>query len=146
MIPETKQGKYVRTGVLWQNEELNQKACEYIRANQCVKGEPNMTAISFCKWINKRLLPNSALEPGYPRKISVETARRWLHHLSFEIVTPRKGIFADGHERQDVVEYRTTFLRRMIKVGFIHFTNAPTDSSRNVIPTDIDPPRLERRI
>ena len=99
ILPESKQGRYQRTGVLWYNEELNQKAAEYVRLNASVKGTPNMTAIDFCKWVNKSLLPNSLLEPGYPRKVSVETARRWLHHLGFEMITPRKGIFIDGHER-----------------------------------------------
>lgn len=135
VIPETKQGRYVRSEVLWDSEEMNKKAFEYVCANQCVKGQPNLTTISFCKWINKRLLPSSTLEPEYPRCISVETARKWLHQLGFAIVTPRKGIFIDGHERQDVVEYRALFLGRMIKIGFIHSTNSPTDTSRNAIQT-----------
>ena len=57
-----------------------------------------MTAIDFCKWINKSLLPKCTLEPGYPRKVSVKTTGRWLHHLGFEIITPCKGIFIDGHD------------------------------------------------
>ena len=145
ILLESKQGRYQRTGVLWYNEELNQTAAEYVRLNASVKGTPNMTAIDFCKWVNKSLLPNSSLEPGYPRKVSVETARRWLHHLGFEIITPRKGIFIDGHEQEDVVDYRKVFLRRMVKIGFIHFTNAPTESAQNALPTDIDPPSLDRR-
>lgn len=93
----------------------------------------------------KSLLPNSTLEPGYPRKISVETGRKWLHELGFEIITTHKGIFYDGHERDDVVEHRKIFLRRMVKIGFLHFTNAPTESSQNAIPSDIDPPTLNQR-
>ena len=68
ILPEAKQGRYQRTGVLWYNEELNQRAAEYVRLNMSVKGTPNMTAIDFCKWVNKSLLPNSLLEPGYPRQ------------------------------------------------------------------------------
>ena len=64
-----------------------------------------MTATVFCEWVNNDLLPNSTLEPGYPQNISLETARKWLHQLSFEFITPQKGIFVDGHERDDVVEY-----------------------------------------
>ena len=96
---------------------------EYVRCNASVKGVPNMTAISFCEWVNKYLLPNSTLEPGYPRKISVPTARRWLHELGFQIITTRARIFIDGHERDDVVEQRKTFLRRMVKIGFLHFNH-----------------------
>ena len=66
-IPNSDQGQYQRSGVLWNNETL---------------------------------------EPGFPRKISVETARNWLHKLGFEVLTAKKGCFVDGHERADVVEYR----------------------------------------
>ena len=104
-----------------------------------------MTVIDFCKWVNKSLLPNSTIEPGFPRKIAVETARKWLHQLGFEVLTVRKGIFIDGHEREDVVLYRKEFLRRMVKIGFLHFTNAPTQTFAMAIPDDIEPPTLERR-
>jgi hypothetical protein len=30
---KAKQGRYQREGVLWSNEELNKKACEYVRSN-----------------------------------------------------------------------------------------------------------------
>ena len=104
-----------------------------------------MTVINLCKWVNKSLLPNSTIEPGFPRKIAIETARKWLHELGFEVVTARKGIFIDGHEREDVVTYRKQFLRRMVKIGFLHFTNAPTQTSAMAILEDIEPPPLEHR-
>ena len=95
---ESQQGRYQRSGVLWQNEELNKKATEYVRANAAVKGRPNLTSVDFCRWVNGSCLPNCTLEPGLPRKIGLETARLWLHHLGFEVLTARKGIFIDGHE------------------------------------------------
>ena len=49
----------------------------------------------------------------------------------------------DGHERDDVVESRKQFLRRMVEIGFLLITNATTDSSRAAIPTDIEPPPLD---
>ena len=87
--------------MLW---HLNKMAMDYVRMNASVKGTPNMTSTSVSGSMTV-LLPNSTLEPGYPRNISVKTARRWLHQLGFEIITPHKGIFIDGHEREDVVEY-----------------------------------------
>lgn len=69
-----------------------------------------MTTTDFCKWVNKTLLPNFTLEPGFPWKVSVETAHTWLHHLGFEVLIPKKGIFIDGHERPDVVASREMFL------------------------------------
>jgi len=89
---------------------------EYVRANSAVKGRLNMTTMDFCKWVNKTLLPNSTLEPGFPRKISVETAWKWLHKMGFEVLQARKGIFNNGHERPDVVASHKEFLRRMVKI------------------------------
>jgi hypothetical protein len=34
---------------------------------------------------------DDVLEPGYPHKISVETARKWLHELGFMVLDPKKG-------------------------------------------------------
>lgn len=59
-------------------------------------------------------------------------------------LTPCKGIFIDGHEHDNVVEYRKQFLRQMVKIGFIHFTNAPTENAHQAIPTDTDPPTADQ--
>ena len=141
----SKQGRYCRTGVLWSNEELNKKATAFVRGNANVKGKPNMTSIEFCRWVNNTLLKNSTLEPGFPRSVSLSTALRWLHHLGFEILSPKKGVFIDGHERPDVVAQRNEFLRKVIKIGFLHFTDAPTPEASTAVPTDIEPPTAERR-
>ena len=41
ILPDSKQGQYQRSGVLWKDEELNRKATEHIRSNNVVKGRPN---------------------------------------------------------------------------------------------------------
>ena len=51
------------------------------------------------------------------------------------------GIFIDG---QDVIEARKLFLRKMTKIGFLHFTNAPTEDAMKALP-DVDGPTNERR-
>ena len=33
----------------------------------------------------------------------------------------------------------------MVKIGFLHFTNAPTEDAQKALPDDIDPPTLDRR-
>ena len=43
--------------------------------------------------------------------ITSRTIRRWLGKLGFSWKDIRKGVFFDGHEREDVVEYRKDFLR-----------------------------------
>ena len=94
--------------------------------------------------MNEALLPNSTLEPGFPRKIGLETGRTWLNHLGFEVLTAKREFFIDGHERDDDVESRKLFLRKMVKLGF---TNAPTENAVKCLPADIDidSPTNERR-
>ena len=116
---------------------LNKKVCNYVRQNAAVKGRPNLTACKLCEWINEGLLANETLEPGFPRKISVETARHWLHELGFEVLTAKKGCFVDGHERADVVEYRQKFLRKMVGLGFLNQSNAPTEDAKSALPSDL---------
>ena len=65
-VPESKQGKYQRSGVLWCDEALNRKAARHIRENASVKGQPNLTVSQFCQWANDDLVPNETLEPGFP--------------------------------------------------------------------------------
>jgi hypothetical protein len=73
----------------------------------------------FCKWVNEVLLPNEVLDPGFPRSVSIETSRKWLHFLGFSMKGHKKGTYVDGHERSDVVEYRQKFLRKMFSSGFL---------------------------
>lgn len=46
-------------------------------------------------------------------RYSSRTARRWLAKLGFEYRSVRKGVYVDGHEREDVVAYRAEFLSRL---------------------------------
>lgn len=91
-FPNTMQGRYQRTGVLWHNKELNELATRYVRENRVVKGKPNLNLQSFTVWVNTVLLPNHALDPGFPRKISCETARKWLHDPRVKHFTLFDGI------------------------------------------------------
>ena len=144
-IPDSQQGHYQRSGVLWSCESLNKKATTFVRANAHVKGRPNLTTHSFCQWINETLLPNESLEPGFPRRVSVETARRWLHELGFETLSSSKGLFFDGHEREDVVEARGAYLLKMAEIGFLHPDQAPTPESARAFPTSIPLASTETR-
>ena len=95
---DSQQGKHKRLLVL-SNENLRK---EWVRENAFKKGEPNMTAASFCEYINSILLPSHHLPPNFPRTISFRTA---VHRLRFKPISHKKGIYIDGHEREDVVKY-----------------------------------------
>ena len=43
---------------------------------------------------------------GIEKPISEQTARRYLNNLGYRWSTPKKGQYADGHEREDVVYYQ----------------------------------------
>ena len=134
---DSQQGHYTRSTTLMSNDGLCEKARVYIRENAAPKGRPNLTAAAFCQWVNNDLLPNSTLEPGYPRRVSVETARKWLHDLGFDGQHMSKGVFIDGHERPDVVESRKQFLRKMTECGFRRPDNAPTEEAARALPADV---------
>ena len=77
------------------DEQFRLQAREYVRANSCQKGEPNLTADMFqCE-------------------ISTETARLWLRSPGFAQKYHKKGVYFDRHERQDVVEYREQFVQQL---------------------------------
>ena len=136
-ISDSKQGRYQRTGILWSCEDLNKKAYQYVRESANVKGQSNLTKHSFCRWVNEELLPNGILEPGFPRCISVETARKWLHAMGFEVLAADKGMFFDGHEREDAVKEREKSLSKMVEVGFLHPSEAPTPDAARAFPPSV---------
>ncbi|KAJ6519197.1 hypothetical protein C8R45DRAFT_918270 [Mycena sanguinolenta] len=43
---------------------------------------------------------------GLDKKISIRTARKYLHELGYRFKVEKKGQYCDGHERDDVVYYR----------------------------------------
>ncbi len=144
-FPDSELGHYQREGVLWQNENLDNEARRYVQTYTVIRGAPNMTAASFCSWVNGTLLPRSTLEPGYPRKTSVQSARKWLHDLGFFIMDTKKGVHYEGHEREDVIESRRKFLWKMVAVGFLNPDNAPTEEAKCSLPADLEAPPLERQ-
>ena len=109
---ELKQGKHLRQFIL-DEKDLRHKAAHWVRANSTVKGKPNMTGATFCSWVNTNLLPMAELPPGCPQQIQPRTAIKWLHCLGFRPQSQKKSVYIDGHERDDVVEYRNLYLRKL---------------------------------
>ena len=119
VLKERKQGKYERVTV-YRNEELGEKAAKWVRENAFAKGKPNMTAQSFCQWVNDDLLPSSNLPTHFPWRISLRTGVRWLHHLGFKPVSHRKGVYINGHERDDVVKHCKKYLNTLAALREAH--------------------------
>ncbi len=141
-LPEYLRGRYERMNAISNNEELTDQAKLYVRENSFRKGTPNMTARSFCTWVNDELLPNSTIEPGAPRKITVEVGRKWLHSMGFKVRRITKGIYTDGHERDDVIEARGEFLKTMTSLGFLRQETAPSEDVARLLPdVELSPDR-----
>jgi hypothetical protein len=49
---------------------------------------------------------------GDKTKISLRTGQRWLKKLDWRYGRKKKGMYIDGHEREDVVNYRKEFIER----------------------------------
>ena len=45
--------------------------------------------------------------------IRSRTAQKWLNRLGYKWKEVQKGVFFDGHKREDVIEYQETFLNEM---------------------------------
>ena len=76
-------GKYTRLS-LFNDENLRMEASMWVREHAVQKGEGNMTARSFCRWVNGELLPSSNL-PAYVQRqggctasaFALQATKRW---------------------------------------------------------------------
>ncbi|KAJ7118185.1 hypothetical protein C8R44DRAFT_625831, partial [Mycena epipterygia] len=69
------------------------------------------------------------------RSISVWTARRWLKNLDWQFGHRKNGMYVDGHEREDVVAYRTAFVKRWLEQYEPRMVEY--DNNRNVKKTPV---------
>lgn len=74
----------------------------------------SVTPRVFQHALNESIFPS--LSVTLKRPLCERTARRWLRKLGWRLTTLRKGVYMDGHEREDVVKYRQeVFLPAMAK-------------------------------
>ena len=103
-LPNSKQGQHAKSRSLSMYEDVLARARLYLRQNK-FKIDP----AEFTEHVNHQILPNL----GSTKVISGKTAIRWMQRLGLQYSEARKGMFVDGHERPDILEYRTIFLKRM---------------------------------
>jgi len=89
----------------------------FIRGNAIQTGKPNLRLSSFVQWLNTVMIPDFIADDGKTGRstVSEETGRRWLHRLGFRQKRYRKGIFVDGHDREDVVSARIAFVKDLVE-------------------------------
>jgi len=79
------------------------------------------------------------------RGIHIRTAQRWLHKISCRYTQKKKGMYVDGHERDDVVEYRKKIVERWkeYEKRFIIYDN---DGNIHSTPTGFPVPQRAFRL
>jgi hypothetical protein len=107
-LPPPVQGMHQKTVSMIDDEDVRSRSFEYLRSQPFGKVSPQ----NFRGYLNEELLPEIT---GSPSSVSIRTAQNWLHSLNFRFGEAKKGIYIDGHEREDVVKYRVEFLGRMEK-------------------------------
>lgn len=106
-LPLFIRGKHPKVKSLLQDEDAQNDILEYLRQH------PLKIGPSFlCRFLEDAYFPNKFDSFG-KKSISRVTSQKWLHKLGVSAAQYTKGVYIDGHERKDVVEYRGKFLAEM---------------------------------
>jgi hypothetical protein len=105
-FPVSKQGLHRKTFSIIMDEDVRESFRVHLRKMKPVERTPGR----FCENLNDTLLGEI---PNAPDKVSYDTAMRWMKVLGFFPRKAAKTYYVDGHEREDVVEYRLQFLDDM---------------------------------
>lgn len=104
-LPQLNQGKYQKTKSLIDDEDVSAACLSFLRSVRADKRD----AVMFQNWINSEL--KALVGVDYELSVSKQTAINWLVKLNFQFEEYRQGsAYVDGHERPDVVAYRTKFI------------------------------------
>lgn len=107
-LPKINQGCHIKKKSLISDENAQQVCRTWLRSQR----SNAISGRSFCNWVNEHFHE----ELGLPSSVEIteRTATRWLHILDYQVGdSTKKGMYLDGHERADVVEYRKKFLNEM---------------------------------
>ena len=106
-LPVHRQGTHIKTKSMIYDEDIARECRRHLKSQV----NDSISAHSFADWIKNHL----HLQVDLPRPVSISerTAIRWMHHLGMDYLRYSKGLYIDGHERSDVIEYRDAFLSRM---------------------------------
>ena len=109
-LPHERRGGYQNQRSWLHDETVKKHIQAYLTNLPTGKVTPKRLQIA----INSTIFAELGLKPAKP--ISIRTVRRWLLKLGWRHTTVKKGVYMDGHERTDVVEYRNNvFLPAMAK-------------------------------
>ncbi|CAG8845747.1 11908_t:CDS:2, partial [Gigaspora margarita] len=93
-LPPSQCGKHSSKSLL-HNEYVSLRITNYLRATK----------------FQKHIFPELHIDRA--QTISLATSRRWMIKMGFNYKRYKKGIYIDGHEREDIIIYRQEFLQKM---------------------------------
>src|SRR6266498_4034874 len=107
-LPVHSQGKHMKIKSLLDDEDFSEDCKAWLRQQTPETRSP----YNLKMYIEEELFPKST---GNIKKdtISEKTCRNYMHLWGYRYDERKKGIYYDGHERLDVVEYRKEWLERM---------------------------------
>jgi len=108
ILPKSLQGCHQKIKSIIDDEDAIEQSLLYIREN---KGK--ITPKKYQTFVKQILFPNLGLDES-KKSISIKTSCIWLRKLGLVPQSKKKGIYFDGHEREDVIEYRKVFLDKML--------------------------------
>lgn len=99
-IPESKQGCHRKIQPGLNSVQLINEF--KLKIDSFINSKKRFNAESICKWVNEELLQEKVRERGRP--FSTRTISRWMVALEYKWGLVKKGIYYDGHDREDVVQ------------------------------------------
>ena len=99
-LPIEKRGGRSNSKSWLHNESVKHLTREWLSAQPTGKVTPK----ALQRALNTTIFPQLNITPKKP--FCDRTARRWLIKLGWRQTVVRKGVYMDGHERDDVVKYR----------------------------------------
>ncbi|KAF8179909.1 hypothetical protein BJ912DRAFT_1062706 [Pholiota molesta] len=111
-LPIEHRGGYKNARTLLCDERVKKSSLDFLQVSRLPSGK--VTPKIFQNALNTTILPDLGITTARP--LCKRTAARWLIKLGWRHTLIRKGVYMDGHERVDVVEYRqNVFLPAMAK-------------------------------
>ncbi|RGB23169.1 hypothetical protein C1646_774911 [Rhizophagus diaphanus] len=95
---------------LWSHMLQNEETIPFSKRNKYCKKKIEFYIADFVDYITNTIF--SSLEIEIKTTISETTARIWLKKMGYHYKKYQKGVYVDGHEHEDVVEYQKIFLKK----------------------------------
>lgn len=107
ILPFSMQGKHSKSASILSHEDIQKSACKFLRESP----RANRSALKLKQHLENIILPTK-VGPG--TTVSESTVLRFMKKWGFEYKADVRSMYVDGHERDDVVEYRKGWSQRMM--------------------------------